>query len=137
MFIARKSNHIEADMKRNWSSWNFGEDGFKGTKSELNEYLQTATDNSAVFISGFEIYPDFIKDFQFGELYENYWVAIDNVNANGGLSCIFLDAENIEDAIIEAESENATYWGEGNKFDASDAKLVYSNDDIHIFETED
>lgn len=133
MFVARKSNHIEADIKRNWSSWNFGEEGFKGTEDELNEYLAKSTDNSPVWISGFDIYPDHIKEFSFGELYENYWVAIDNVNARGGLSCISLDAENIEDAIKEAESRT-DYFGEGDCFDATEAKLIYSNNEIHIFE---
>ena len=133
MFVARKSNHIEADIKRNWSSWNFGQEGFEGTEDELNEYLAKSTDNSPVWISGFDIYPDQIKEFSFGELYENYWVAIDNVNARGGLSCIQLDVENLEDAIKEAENR-IDYFGDGDCFDATEAKLVYSNDDTHIFE---
>lgn len=133
MYVARKSNHIEADIKRNWSSWNFGQEGFKGTRLELDDYLASATDENPVWISGFDIYPDQIREFAFGELYENYWVAIDNVNAAGGLSCIELDAENLEDAIKEANSRS-DYFGEGQSFDATSAKLVYSNEDIHIFE---
>lgn len=133
MFVARKSNHIQEDIKRNWSSWNFGEEGFKGTENELNDYLAKATDENPVWISGFDIYPSQVNEFSFGELYENYWVAIDNVNARGGLSCIQLDAENLEDAINEANNRT-DYFGEGECFDASEAKLVYSNDDIHIFE---
>jgi hypothetical protein len=133
MFIARKSDHIQEDMKRNWSSWNFGQDGFKGTRAELDEYLATATDRSAVFISGFEIYADFVKQYEFGELYTNYWVAIDRVNAYKGLSGIELKAEALQEAITEATSRD-DYWGDGISFDAREAKLVHSDDDIHIFE---
>jgi hypothetical protein len=133
MFIARKSNHIEADIKRNWSSWNFGQDGFKGTREELNEYLATCTDSSAVFISGFEIYADAVKGFEFGELYPGYWVAIDRVNAPVGLSAVELDADNLQDAIKEA-AERSDYFGQGVCFDARKAKLVHSDDDIHVFE---
>lgn len=133
MFVARKSNHIEEDIKRNWSSWNFGEAGFEGTRNELNDYLNSATDENPVFISGFDIYPDNVKEFTFGELYNNYFVAIDNINTPNGLSCIELEANTIEGAITEA-SERSDYWGDGQSFDARQAKLVYSNDDIHVFE---
>ena len=132
-YVARKSNHIQEDIVRNWSSWNFGEEGFKGSESELAEYLESATDCKPCFISGFEIYPDQKKEFSFGELYENYWVAIDNVNAKNGLSAIALKSENLENAIVEA-NKRTDYFGDGISFDASEAKLVYSNNDIHIFE---
>lgn len=133
MFIARKSDHIEADIKRNWSSWNFGQDGFRGTREELDVYLSECTDRSAVFISGFEIYADAVKGFEFGELYPGYWVAIDRTNAAFGISGIELDAESIQDAIKEA-TERTDYFGQGVCFDARKAKLVHSDDDIHIFE---
>jgi hypothetical protein len=69
-------------------------------------------------------------------LYANYWVAIDNVNAKYGLSAIELKSESLENAINEANSRT-DYFGDGISFDASEAKLVYSNEDIHIFEIED
>lgn len=133
MFIARKSDHIQDDIKRNWSSWNFGQDGFKGTREELDAYLAECTDSSAVFVSGFEIYADAVKGFEFGELYENYWVAIDRVNAPLGLSAIELDADNLQDAIKEA-TKRGDFFGQGICFDARKAKLVYSDDGIHVFE---
>lgn len=133
MFIARKSDHIQEDIKRNWSSWNFGQNGFTGTREELDNYLSECTDSSAVFISGFEIYADTIKSFEFGELYPGYWVAIDRVNAPVGLSAIELEADNLQDAIKEATGR-ADYFGQGICFDARKAKLVHSDDDIHIFE---
>lgn len=133
MYLARKSNHIQDDIKRNWSSWNFGEEGFVGTKSELDDFLASATDEHPVWISGFDIYPEQIKDFEFGELYKNYWVAIDRVNASNGLSAIQLNATNLEEAINEA-NERRDYFGDGVSFNAKEAKLVYSNCEIHIFE---
>ncbi len=60
----------------------------------------------------------------------------DRINAGNGLSCIYLDAENLEDAIKESESRT-DYWGDGQSFDANVAKLIYSNEDIHIFEIKD
>lgn len=132
-FIARKSDHIKDDIKRNWSSWNFGEEGFKGTYKELEDYLNTSTDTNPVWVSGFDIYPDDIKNFEFGELYDNYWVAIDNVNASGGLSGILLKSNNLNDAIIEA-NKRTDYFGDGVVFNSDDWKLVYSKEDIHIFE---
>ena len=131
-YVARQSENIQSDIKRNWSSWNFGQEGFKGTYDELQDYLSKATDENPVYISGFDIYPDQIKGFEFGELYEKYWVAIDNVNAKNGLSAISLNAENLENAIIEA-NKRTDYFGDGISFDATDAELVYSNNDIHIF----
>ncbi len=133
-YVARQSENIESDIKRNWSSWNFGAEGFKGTYDELLTYLSKATEENPIWISGFDIYPDQVNDFQFGELYENYWVAIDNINAKNGLSAISLKAENLESAISEANNRS-DYFGDGISFDASKAKLVYSNNDnIHIFE---
>lgn len=136
MYVARKSDNIKSDIERNWSSWNFGQEGFEGTKEELNELLDTITDENPVWISGFEIWPHDKSSYEFGELYQNYWVAIDRINASEGLSCIDLEAETLEDAITEAESRT-DYWGDGQSFDANEAKLVYSNNDIHIFEIED
>lgn len=132
MFIARKSNHIQADIARNWSSWNFGEDGVFCTKEELDAAIENIGDG-CLYISGFEIYADQLEDFTFGELYPGYWVAIDNTNAKNGLSAIQLSADTNEEAIIEANTRS-DYFGDGISFDASNAKLIYSNKDIHIFE---
>lgn len=136
MFIARQSDHIEEDIKRNWSSWNFGQEGFEGTREELNEAIDQITDSSPLCISGFELYPDFVNDFEFGELYENYWVVIDRVNASNGISGIELDAKVLEEAIKESTNRN-DYFGDGISFDTSKAKLVKSIDDIHIFEVDE
>lgn len=132
-YVARKSDHIYDDIKRNWSSWNFGQDGFTGTYQKLQNYLKSSTDEKPIHISGFDIYPDDIKEYKFGELYTNYWVAIDDINAKDGLSGISLNATNLKDAIKEA-TIRTDYFGDGIVFDASRSKLVYSKNDIHIFE---
>jgi hypothetical protein len=135
MFIARKSNNIEADIKRNWSSWNMGQGGFAGTRAELDEYLATAKNSGSVSISYFEIAEHELKDYQFGELYENYWVVIDQrfINSIAGTQ---LDADTLDEAITEALN-GADYSGDGIAFDARKAVLVHSEDDIHIFEIKD
>lgn len=132
MFIARKSHHIEADIKRNWSGWNMGQGGFAGTREELDEYLATAKNGGSVSISYFEISEHELKAYQFGELYENYWVAIDQrfINSIAGTE---LEATTLDEAIAEALN-SADYSGDGTAFDARKATLVHSDDDIHIFE---
>ena len=144
-FIARKSNHIQEDIQRNWSSWNFGQEGFEGDIEELKSLLTSALENEAsAWISGFDIWVEsvnvdyanktvFANDFEFRELHKNYWVAVDNVNAKDGLSGIYLDSENIENAIKEAEART-DYFGDGDSFDATTANLVFSKEEIHIFE---
>jgi hypothetical protein len=135
-FIARQSKHIQSDIQRNWSSWNFGQDGFIGTREELDEFLELATDDLPVCVSMFEIYKCDIKKYKFGELYENYWVVIDNENASEGLSGILLNALDLDSAIIEA-NRRLDYFGEGIGFCATTAELVYTNGEINVFKLED
>lgn len=136
MFIARKSNHIQEDIKRNWSSWNFGEEGFTGTYDELQAAMKEAISSERGFwISGFELWGDDIKNADIRELYEGYWVLVDNVNGYGqGIFGTELSAKTLEEAITE--SLTAAYWGQGVRFNAQDATLVHSEGDIHIFEVE-
>lgn len=136
MFIARKSENIQEDIKRNWSSWNFGQLGFDGTIQELKAEMEKSLENETSFdISGFELWGDDIIKADIRELYQGYWVLVDNVNSPDGLSCIDLDATTLEDAIIE--SKKCQFNGSGETFDASDANLVYSENDIHIFEIDE
>lgn len=135
MYIARKSNHIQADIKRNWSSWNFGEDGIFGTQEQIEAWKAEAVENNQGFyISGFELWGDDIKKADIRELYAAYWVLVDNENGIGdGIFGTALKSENLEDAVKEAQAID--YSGEGTKFDASEAILVKSiNNEIHIFE---
>jgi hypothetical protein len=136
-YVARMSDNIQSDIKRNWSSWNFGQEGLSATEEQIDTWKEEAIENDQPFcISGFELWGDDIANADIRELYEGYWVLVDNVNAANGISGIALDAENIEQAIEEANNRT-DYFGEGVCFDAQEAKLVYSNDDIHIFEIED
>ena len=132
-YFVRKSNHIYEDLKRGWSSWNYGELGFKGTKSELEQARRSAFENGESFdISGFELYGDEIKHSDIRELYPNYWVLVDN-SRGGGISVNSLTAKNLKDAINELDTHFMDL-GTGEWTDSSDLKVVYSNDDLHILE---
>lgn len=137
MFVARKSNHIQEDIKRNWSSWNFGEEGLLATEDQIEEWKENAIDNEKPFcISGFELWDNDIKSADIRELYSGYWVLVDNINAKNGLSCRILDSETLEEALVEFKNESI-YSGDGDSFDSTEAKLIYSEGEYHIFEIED
>lgn len=117
MFYARFTNHINEDLRRNWSSWNFGEGGFEGSKAELVETIQSAIADECEFeISHFSYYPSrfqvrgvaIIIDNQteVRELYSNYWVVVDT-EKGAGISMIELDANSLESAIVEASGIGA------------------------------
>jgi hypothetical protein len=135
MYIARQSQHIHDDIIRNWSSWNFGQDGFNGTYDDLKEAMKGALENDdSFFISGFDLYGLDIVKADIRELHENYWVLVDTVNGGGGSVGIFgtpLKANSLKEAI--KESKEVDYSGEGYRFDARLAELVYSLGEIHIF----
>lgn len=135
-YLARYSNHIEYDIKRGWSSWNYGQEGFVGTKEELDAYIEQVENGEyeSVWISGFDLYKDDLKDAEFGELYKNYWVLIDP-HFSSSLAGVILKSDNLEDAI--KESQKSVFAGDGVRI-TDDYKLVYSiNDEIHIFELQD
>jgi len=139
MFIVRQSEHIQEDIKRNWSSWNYGQEGFEGTEDELNGCLENITDERPFWISGFEIYPDDIKNSEIKELYDGYWVLVDNTRGSG-LSCNILDSETLEDSIsIVTDKDFRIDLGEGETVDCSNAKVVWSDEEnfIHILKIED
>lgn len=77
---------------------------------------------------------EIISQLDIRELYPNYWVLVDNENGSGdGIFGTPLKSVSLTDAIEEAKISN--YYGEGVKFNAQYAKLVYSiGNVIHIFE---
>ena len=137
-YYVRFSDHIDEDLKRGWSSWNFGEEGFEGTEEELEEALSNITDENPFWISGFDIYPDQIDEFEIKELYSGYWVVVDNFNAQGGLSGHQLpeELETLEDVLNEIKSKKGEYdgTGEGETIYTETAKVLYSEDNMHIIE---
>ena len=137
MFIARQSNHIQEDIKRNWSSFNYGLDGFEGTEEELEAEIERVENNeSNLYISGLEIWHEDISNHRIEELYSNYWVVVDE--RNHGLSSISLESDTLEEAIQEL-SENEIDLGSEEMNDCRLAKVVWSDSDnfIHILEIED
>lgn len=94
-YFVRYTNHIEEDLERGWSSWNFGSEGYEGTKEDLLNDIEKCKDTDggdSIYISGFDLWIDkdthvssdidtiYIKDNEIKELYDNYWVLVDNVN---------------------------------------------------------
>lgn len=143
MKYIRVSEHIEEDMERGWSSWNFGLEGFSGSKDDLLIEIQSIAEHGGEFwLSGFNIWIDestkmddsfgvvFVDDYEIRELYENYWVAVDRVNAVYGLSAHELpeSLETIEDIISEIKDNPAKYdgTGDGESFSVEDAKVLRS-----------
>ncbi|NCX55571.1 MAG: hypothetical protein EBW87_00010 [Burkholderiaceae bacterium] len=132
MFIARYATNIAADIERNWSSFNFGQGGINATKHEIEEMKATAIANDKPFtISHIELWGSDITKADIRELYAGYWVLVDTREGEG-IYGIALEADNIEDAIVEAEKAN--YSGDGYCFDTRYAILVESIGNIHIFE---
>jgi hypothetical protein len=142
MYIVRQSEHISEDITRNWSSFNYGELGFEGTRKELEEAMNEAIKNESSFdISGFELWEDEIKNSNISELYSNYFVLVDNTRGTG-LSCNILESDSLEEAIEEAIEEvelNGVDLGEGETVDCTNATVVWSDseDFVHILEIED
>ena len=131
-YIARKATNIQDDIKRGWSSWNFGEEGIKCDGQQLEIWKVEAVQNdTAFFISGFELWGDDILTADIRELYKNYWVLVDNENGHG-LAGVLLNSTNLDDAIKGIDTTD--FSGDGYFFDADNANLLYSNNDIHIFE---
>lgn len=132
-YVARISEHIKEDIKRNWSSWNYGLEGFEGTEEEFESYLdESREDDEVIFISGFEIFPKDLDGFEFGELYENYWVAIDYRNGKG-LSCNILPAETENKAIEQVKSKHfSVNMGDGDTVNCKNAEVVYSDEELHV-----
>jgi hypothetical protein len=101
-YFVRFTNHIEQDLARNWSSWNYGQRGFTGTYAELREAITEAIDEDRAFeISGLELWGRDAARASYGELYPNYWVVIDDREGTG-ISTVELDATDLESAINEA-----------------------------------
>jgi hypothetical protein len=137
MYIVRQSEHINEDITRNWSSFNYGELGFEGTRDELEKAMNEAIELGYSFdISGLELWDDEIKNSDISELYSGYWVLVDNTRGKG-LSCNILESDSLEEAITEVEL-NGIDLGEGETVDCTNAKVVWSDseDFVHILEIE-
>lgn len=143
MKYIRVSEHIDADLNRGWSSWNFGLEGFSGSKDDLLTEIRSIADRGGEFwLSGFNIWIDestkisdsfgvvFVDDYEIRELYRNYWVAVDRVNAVNGLSAheIHEVLQTVDEIINEVKNNPAKYdgTGDGESFCAENAKVLHS-----------
>jgi hypothetical protein len=162
-YFVRFSDHIEEDLKRGWSSWNFGGDGVEAESAydlgneikEIKENLDEG-EETEYSISGFDILIDEnIKididydsvsinngEYEIKELYDGYWVLVDNVNSPGELSSHKVDDDDLDDMdnlgelvnYVESKESKFDGTGDGESFDASEARVVYSKGNMHILE---
>lgn len=146
-YYVRYSDYIEEDLKRGWSSWSFGGDGFDGTFDDLLEYINDSR-NGEIEISGFNIWIDenpkiqtyrnemiSVSGYEFRELYDDYWVAIDNVNAEGGISAHYVSDYTINknniitlDDLIQYIRKNKLNYdgtGDGDVLYTDHASVIY------------
>lgn len=155
-YYLRYSEYIEEDLKRNWSSWNFGMEGFKGDIEDLKKELQRKKESGETFfISGMGLQKEDIDDVKFahedvwghkdiviGELYDNYWVLIDTFNTSTGygLAGHLLpdDINSLQEALqIIENSSRYDGTGEGDYFNAYNVnRIVYKDEkkEINILE---
>jgi hypothetical protein len=132
MYIARQAKNINADIARNWSSWNFGQEGLSCTEEELQAAIEKCVENdSPLWISGFELWGNEITNSDIRELYSGYWVLVDD-RFTGSIAGTELKAETLQQAI--AEAKGADFWGDGVRINCEESTLVYSEEELHIFE---
>lgn len=132
-YFVRQSNHINDDLKRGWSSWNYGKLGIHATADEIKQMKRDAIENGDSFdISGFELWGDEIKNADMRELYANYWVLVDRSHGSG-IAVNSLKAKNLKDAIAELETHEMDL-GDGEWIDADELDVVYSDGNLHILE---
>lgn len=151
MLVARFSGHIAKDLKRNWSSINYGACGITAREVDFNKMIEDLRSgkSSCLHISGLELFADDLRETQFGELFENYWVIKDTRNTfrdhegGFGLRCHALEAETLEEALLEVANneDELNGTGDGVIFNGKEAKLLYSefeegNFGLHILEVE-
>lgn len=138
-YYIRFSNHIQEDLKRGWSSWNFGKEGFEGTDEQLEEYKKDCFENeNPMFISAFELWGDDIFETEIKELYPDYWVVVDERVC--GISASEIKASSLEEAIkvFSQEGYNHIDFGDESGFFPEKAKHVLSckDNEIHLFVVE-
>lgn len=109
-FFARFTNNIDADLERNWSSWNYGQEGFSGSREELTDTINSCLENEREFwISGFALQgrelADALRNGRIRELSAGYWVLVDDREGEG-ISTIWLSAGTLDAAIAEARNED-------------------------------
>jgi len=137
MFIVRRSNHIQEDISRNWSSWNYGQEGISCTEEQLEAWKEQAINDDTIpfCISGFELFGQQVADADIRELYTGYWVLADLARGEG-LSCNILEAETFEEALAIVTAEGfAVRMEEGDTVDCSNAVVRWFNgDDTYLLE---
>lgn len=123
VYVKRYTNNIEDDFKRNWSSWSFGGYGFDGTKEELDAFLDSATEDDPIDISGIQIYAKDIYDIDIRELSPNYWVVLDP-SYDDGLASWDLKTNKLSEALEKGKDTRGEFVE--TKFTSEDSRVVFS-----------
>lgn len=135
-YYVRQSEHIQDDLKRGWSSWNFGQEGVLTSDFEAVVEKVEHGENP-LYISGMEIWPDAVRKMydagEFGELYPGYWVLKDT--RVYGVSAHPYTAENDEQAIQVAESKGYSMIDFGGTHALPDSSVLIKSlpGDVHVF----
>jgi hypothetical protein len=132
MYVARKSENIQADLKRGFSSWNFGQEGLHACAEQIEIWKSECIESGMPFsISGFDFYDESeIRNADIRELYAGYWVLVDD-RFDGSIAGTALKASNLEEAKMQIQT--ACYFGDGISINIKESTLVYSEGDLHIF----
>jgi hypothetical protein len=154
-YYLRFSDYIQEDLKRGWSSWNYGADGVWMTEEELEALYESSLsiinrDDSemeeiALSISEFHLtHKSFVETYKRGLIRPLYWegqrgyfVVVDE-NYSNSLAVVELEVTSLQEAIeiVEKESSNLLFSCSETQLPA-DAKLVWSKDGCHIFVEEE
>lgn len=131
LFVGRISKHINEDIKRGWSSWDFGNGGV--SREKIDAFLEDENADT-INISGWEYNQEQLQRAldcgDIDELYSGYWVARDNQNGFG-LACCKIYADTVEQAleIIQAPDYYSGMDLMGGDFvDSDNATVIWSQD---------
>jgi len=154
-YYLRFSEHIQEDLKRGWSSWNYGADGVWMTEEELEALYESSLkicesegsemEEIALYISEFELtHEKFVNLYKRDLIRPLYWqgergyfVVVDENYANS-LAAVELEVASLEEAIETVEKEgNCLLFTCSETRLPTDAKLVWSKEGCHIFVEEE
>lgn len=148
-YYIRWAFRMDADMKRGWSSYNFGKGVLYGNAESVLEQLESIAEQGGGEVdfgltSGVWIDEDtriykkgesiFVDDFELREFEPGggEWVVVDNVNAKNGLSAHRLPEglQTVKDVLKLTADEPYNYdgSGDGESFTASDSRVVYESE---------
>lgn len=130
-YIARVTAHINEDLARNWSAWNFGEGGIKATADKMESMVEAALESDDVLeISYMPLMGSGLRrawqNGEIRELYSGYWVLEDTENGwCGGIACNILPVSSEAEAIAYVNAPDFRMeMGAGDFVDCTEGQIV-------------